>query len=151
MIKEEEVVMTTLNGLLSEWESLIQGICLRRELTKFRKLWEECVQEEERITLREEKLNENEDQVWAVHTKGKNKRKSYDHPPRKIQGFKKNKRFKKDFSGYECFTCHKMGHISINCPPRAEQLKKNKRFQAHVTEDNDQQDEERTTSHDIPS
>ena len=78
----------------------------------------------------------------VVHTKGKNKRKSYDHTPRKYQGFKKSK---EDFSNYECFTCHKMGHIAINCPMKAEQVKKkNKRFQAHVAEDNDQEDEERT-------
>ena len=61
------------------------------------------------------------------------------------KGFKKNMKSKKDFSSYECFTCHKMGHISINCPTRAEQLKKkNKIFQAHTTEDNDQEEEERT-------
>ena len=52
-------------------------------MTKFRKLWEECFQEEERIAAREEKTNENEDQSLTFHTKGKNKRKSYDHPPRK--------------------------------------------------------------------
>ena len=38
-----------------------------------------------------------------------------------------------------------MGHISINCPMREDQLKKkNKRFQAHTVEDNDQEEEERT-------
>ena len=28
-----------------EWDSFIRGICARRKLTKFNKLWEECVQE----------------------------------------------------------------------------------------------------------
>ena len=41
------------------------------------------VQEEETIIFIEEKLNENEDQELVFHTKGKNKRKSYDHPPKK--------------------------------------------------------------------
>ena len=37
-----------------------------------------------------------------------------------------------------------MGHIAINCPMKAEQVKKkNKIFQAHAAEDNDQEDEER--------
>ena len=75
--------MTTLNGLPRDWETFIRGICSRIRITKFRQLWEEYVQEEERISAREEKLNENEDQALAVHTKGKNKRKSYDHPPKK--------------------------------------------------------------------
>ena len=117
MVEEAEIVMTTLNGLPRDWESFNRGIYARRSLTKFRQLWEECVQKEERIAAREEKLNENDDQALEVNTKGKNKRKSYDHPPRKDQGFKKSK---KDFSNYECFTCHKMGHVAINCPMKAE-------------------------------
>ena len=116
MVEEEEIVMTTLNGLPRDWESFIRGIYSRRRLTKFRQLWEECLQEEERIVAREEKLNENEDQALEIHTKGKNKRKSHDHTPRKAQGFKKSK---KDFSNYEFFSCHKMGHIAINCPMKA--------------------------------
>ena len=83
MVEEAKVLMTTLNGLPRNWESFIRGIYSRRRLTKFRQLWEECVQEEERIAAREQKLNENEDQDLAVHTKGRNKRKSYEHPPRK--------------------------------------------------------------------
>ena len=45
LVEEAKVVMTTLNGLPREWESFIRGICARRKLTKFRRLWEECVQE----------------------------------------------------------------------------------------------------------
>ena len=40
MVEEFEVVMTTLNGLLREWDSFIRGICARRKLTKLNKLWE---------------------------------------------------------------------------------------------------------------
>ena len=72
--------MTTLNGLPRDWESLIRGIHSRRKLTKFQKLWEECVQEEERIAAKEEKLNDNGDQSLTTHSKGK--RKSHDHPPK---------------------------------------------------------------------
>ena len=71
MVEEEEIVMTTLNGLPRDWESFIWGIFSRRKLTKFQKLWEECVQEEERIEAKEEKINENEDQALTIHTKGK--------------------------------------------------------------------------------
>ena len=76
----------------------------------------------------------------VVHTKGKNKRKSYDHPPKRIQGFKMPKKY---FSNNECFTCNKMGHIAINCPMKAKRIKKKKIFHTHVVEDNDQEDEER--------
>ena len=49
MVEEDEVVMTTLNGLPREWDSFIREICARIKLTKFSKLWEECVQEEGRL------------------------------------------------------------------------------------------------------
>ena len=39
MVEEEYVVMTTLNGIPREWDSFIRGICGRRRLTKFNKLW----------------------------------------------------------------------------------------------------------------
>ena len=118
-VEEAKIVMTTLNGLPRDWESFIRGICSRRKRTKFRKPWEECVQEEERILAREVKLNENEYQALIAHAKGKHKRKSYDHP-HKTQGLKKPK---KDFSNYECFTCHNMGHVSINYPMKAKRFK----------------------------
>ena len=90
--------------------------------------------------------------IWKPIAKEKTRgRDNYDHPPRKTQGSHKNKKVKKDFSAYEWFTCHKMGHISINYPMKEEQLKKrNKRFQAHATKDDDQEDEKRTKEDKIP-
>ena len=44
-VEEAEIVMRTLNVSPRDWEDFIQGICSRRKLTKFRKLWHECVQE----------------------------------------------------------------------------------------------------------
>ena len=70
----------------------------------------------------------------TIHTKGNNTRKIYDHPPIKTQGFNKPKEY---FSNFECFTCHKMGHIAISCPMKVEEVKKMKIFHAHGVEDND--------------
>ena len=42
---EAKIVMTTLNGLPTEWDSFIQGICARKKLVKFSLLWEEWSQE----------------------------------------------------------------------------------------------------------
>ena len=115
-MEEAKVAMTTLNGLPREWDSFIKGICARRKLTKFSKLWEECVQEEGRIENREYKLNEDEDQALAVHTKnGRNKRKDRgSHTIRSLE-LKRGKNFKMDYSSYECYKCHKLGHISKHC------------------------------------
>ena len=35
MVEEEEIIMTTLNGIPRDWESFIRVICSRRRLTKF--------------------------------------------------------------------------------------------------------------------
>jgi len=69
MVEDAEFLMTTLNGLPRSWEGFIQGICSRRKMTKFSRLWEECTQEEARKEAREEKLGEDEDQALATHTR----------------------------------------------------------------------------------
>ena len=51
-VENAEIVMTTLNGLPRSWDSFIQGICARRKLITFSRLWEECSQEEGMLTRR---------------------------------------------------------------------------------------------------
>jgi hypothetical protein len=41
-VEGEEMVMTTLNGLPRSWDAFIQGICSRKKLPKFSRLWEDC-------------------------------------------------------------------------------------------------------------
>ena len=69
--------MTTLNGLPRSWDSFIQGICARKKLIKFSRIWEEFSQEEARIVAREEKMG-NEDQALTVHSK-KSRRDNHHH------------------------------------------------------------------------
>ena len=51
-IEEAKMVMTPLNSLPRSWESFIQGICSRRELTRFSRLWEDFTKEEARLESR---------------------------------------------------------------------------------------------------
>ena len=62
-----EIVMTTLNGLPGSWDSFIQGICARRKLINFSRMWEEFSQEEAKIVYREENMG-SEDQPLIVHS-----------------------------------------------------------------------------------
>ena len=82
-VEELKVVMTTLNGLPRSWESFIQGVCSIRKMPKFSKLWEDCIQEEAIIVVRDEKLGSNEEQALFVFTK-KGKGRS-NHSPRRFQ------------------------------------------------------------------
>ena len=63
-----DIVMTTLNGIPRTWDSFIQGICARKKLVNFSRLWEECSQEEAQIVAREENMG-SEDQALTVHSK----------------------------------------------------------------------------------
>ena len=89
-VEEAKLVMTTMNGLPRSWDPFIKGICSRRKITKFSRLWEDCTQEEARLEAREGKLGNEENQTLTVHArKGKNK--VEDRPPRKFQKYQKKK------------------------------------------------------------
>jgi hypothetical protein len=130
-VEEEEMVMTTLNGLPRSWDAFIQGICSRKKLPKFSRLWEDCNQEEARTSAREEKMA-NEDQALAAHTrKGKNK-KEHSLP-------KKFKMGQRDNSKMRCYCCQELGYFVRDCPLIMEikNKKGSKRHQAHTTEDDE--------------
>jgi hypothetical protein len=125
-VEGEEMVMTTLNGLPRSWDAFIQGICSRKKLPKFSRLWEDCNQEEARTTAREEKMAD-EDQALAAHTrKGKNK-KEHSLP-------KKFKMGQRDNSKIRCYCCQELGHFVRDCPLIMEikNKKGSKRHQAHT-------------------
>jgi hypothetical protein len=73
-IDEDELIMTTLNGITRPWDEFIQTICARKEKLHYDNLWEECVQEEARVANREEFLSRYEYQALATHDKGGIKR-----------------------------------------------------------------------------
>ena len=126
--------MTIMNGLPRPWDPFIKGICSRRKLTKFSRLWEDCTQEEPRQEAREEKLGNEEDRSLTIHArKGKNK--VEDCPPRKFQKYQKKKQ--RNNSTIRCFSCQKVGHIARNCLMVRDQIKneRNKRQHANAAED----------------
>ena len=128
-----EIVMTTLNGLRRSWVYFIQGICARKKLIKFSRLWEECSQEE----AREEKMG-NEDQALTVHSK-KGRRENHHHQGK--NSHQKDNFVKKDPSKRRCYTCDERGNFARNCPMNKNgSKKKNKskrRHHAHTAEDDD--------------
>ena len=67
-LDEDELVMTALNGLTKPWHSFIQTMCAKKESMKFNIVWEDCIQEEARVTNREALLKE-DDQALTTHTK----------------------------------------------------------------------------------
>ena len=98
-----DIVMTTLNGLPRSWDSFIQGICAKKKLVKFSRLWEECTQEEARTAAREQKMG-SEDQALRVHSK---KTKISSHHSKGKYFSKTNSR--KYFSRGRCYTCDEVG------------------------------------------
>jgi hypothetical protein len=69
-LDEDELIVTTLNGLIIPWDAFIQTIYARKEKLQFDSLWEECVQEEARVANREAILLRDEDQAPNAHAKG---------------------------------------------------------------------------------
>jgi hypothetical protein len=65
-VEDAMLVTTTLNGFPSSWDAFVQGICARRKLPKFDKLWTDYVQEESRLTSKMQKTNDEENQAIAT-------------------------------------------------------------------------------------
>ena len=139
MVENGEIVMTTLNGLPRSWDSFIQGICARKKLISFNKLWEECSQEGARLVAREEKMG-NEDQALTAHTKGSKFKRERSHNKKHSHPHHKNK----DLSNVQCFECNEKGHFASDCPNRKKdnnfnnkKKKNNRRYHAHVADDDE--------------
>ena len=144
--------MIALNGLTRPWESFIQMMCARKESMLFDVVWEDCIQEETRVANREALLKE-DDQALATHTRKRRRNQPIfkkgnhkeHHHPRKFQRSKEIIS-SKDYSGFQCFHCDKIGHIARNCPIKKQEYKQrinnNKRYHAHLAEDEDEEEED---------
>ena len=86
--------MTTLNGLIRPCDALIQTICARKEKLHLDSLWEECVQEEERVANREEVLSRDEYQSLDTHSKGGKKMSHFHMETNQHKEYHSPKRFK---------------------------------------------------------
>jgi hypothetical protein len=86
-----ELATTTLNGFPSSWNPFVQGICARKKLHKFDKLWSDCTQEESRLISKSQNTNDDENQAPVAHVKKKKKgkmsvrRNKRNHTTRKIR------------------------------------------------------------------
>ena len=100
-------------------------MCARKESMKFDIVWEDCIQEEARVTNREALLKE-DDQALATHTKRRRSRPNFkkgnhkeSQPPRRFQRTRESLP-KRDYSSIQCFHCDKVGHVARNCPLKRE-------------------------------
>jgi len=143
--------MTGLNGLTRPQDSFIQMMCARKERMKFDILLEYFIQEEARAANIESLLKE-DDQAIATHTKRrriqpnfKNRNHKEYQSPIKFQKTRESLP-DRDYSGFQCFHCDKIGHIAINFPLKRQYYKNrnnnNKRNHAHLAEDEDEEEEE---------
>ena len=128
--------MTTLNGPPRTWDAFIQGICARKKLVKFSRLWEECSQEEARIAAREEKMG-SEDQALTVRSKAHSKKSK--RRPHFSKG--KDSHPRRDVSKLRCYTCDELGNFAKDCPKNKGHSQKKKgnkrRHHAHAAEDDE--------------
>ena len=134
-MENADIVMTTLNGLPRSWDSFIQGICARKKLVTFSRLWEECSQEEAQIVAREENMG-SEDQALTVHSN--KSRRDYHHSKGKHSNYRI---YNKHISKYRCLKFDERGHFARNCPKNknfSHKKKRNKRrHHAHTAEDDE--------------
>ena len=106
---------------------------------KFDIVWEHCIQEEARVANREALLEE-DGQALAIHNK---ERKQSNFKKGKHKNFKKKfQQKKKDYSKYQSYNYHKIGHLARECPS-PKKKKNKKRHHAHLAEDEDEEERPR--------
>ena len=113
-VENAKIVMTTLNGLLRTWDSFIQGICSRKKLVNFIRLWEECSQEKSWIAAQEEKMGS---EYQALTVQSKKSRRGHHHSKGKYSFYKKYQ--------LRCYSCVEIGHFSRDYPRNKRNSHKN--------------------------
>jgi hypothetical protein len=118
-VLDTKIVTIYLNGLPISWDPFIKSICGCEKLSKFDRLWSNCVQEKTRMLSREnlqKPSEEEEEKEFASHArKGKWKLwKKNTGPSRK----------KRDLLNIQCYICDEFGHYSRDCPQRKRKEKK---------------------------
>ena len=120
--------MTTLNGLHRTWDSFIQGICARKKLVKFNRLWEECSQEEKMGS---------EDQALTVQSK----KPRSSHHKSKYSNQRNNSRKPIDKFKFICYSFDERGHFARDCPRNKcsshKKKGKKRRCHSHAIEDDE--------------
>ena len=96
-------------------------MCAKKESMKFDIIWEDCIPEEARVANREALLKE-DDQALATHTKKGRSQSNFkkesnkeSQPPKKFQRKRVNNQ-RIDYSNFQCFSCHKICHLSKKYP-----------------------------------
>ena len=103
--------------------------------------------QEEAIVANREALLREHDQALAAHTRER-KQSNFKKSNRKPSKNKFQKKKKKDYSKYQCHNCHKIGHLSRECP--LPKNNNNKRHHAHLVEDeNEERNRNRTIGEDV--
>ena len=108
-VEEKELILTTLNGFPSSWDVFVQGICARKKLPKFDKLWTDCTQEEARLISKMQKTNDEENQALAAHARKGKGRKFTKNTDRRLVSENT-----KDMSKIRCYNCNQLGHYARN-------------------------------------
>jgi hypothetical protein len=136
IVEEIELMNTTLNGFPSSWDPFFQGICAKRKLPKFNKLWADYTQEEYRLISNSKKNNDDENQkISSQVKKRKEKEKASSNNPKKLH-------HRKDASNIRCYICKEMGHYATQCPLKHEKGKKKYHAYIEYVEENKSKDEE---------
>ena len=110
-------------------------------------MWEDCIQEEAIVANRESLLKE-DDQTLGTHTKRGISQSNFNkeihkdsQPTNNFQRTRGNNQ-RKDYSSFQCFNCHNIGHLARNIPLKKEEYKRNSKINhAHLAKDEEEEEE----------
>jgi hypothetical protein len=115
-VADAELVNMALNGFSTSWEPFVKGICTWENLPNFKRIWDDCLQEETRMESKARKKDCDENlALFGPSNKGKGK------GPSKGKGKceeSTSQLGKKYLSKIKCFSCHMHSHYASQCPDK---------------------------------
>jgi hypothetical protein len=109
-VPDAELVNVALNGFTKPWKPFIHDICAREHVPNWKRLWNDCIQQETRAHASKQGGGSADENLALVSKTKKGKAKVFKKVDSQGEGQRSGQR--RDMSKIICYIYHKNGHFA---------------------------------------